>query len=522
MDEKRYNLEFVALHATPVCSLGCPFCYEGKNHRKASHPNLENLVRVIDELHKENVTEIFLFGGDPGAYPSLMTLAKYITSLKMRLSIFSNTLQFVEDNDAQALENFASIESTICAHTAELHDQYCQVPGAYERLLKNLGIASKSGRDISISVHITPESSSRIFEIIESLIELHRIHIKQVTIRRIIPFGMARHSNRFQLERRHVEEAFRSIRRVDDDLGITVCVDDPFPMCILPKESKKYIKPCQWGYTKGAVNEFGMVSRCCADPRYRLGNIFERPLHEIWNESPVLRSFRSRAYLPRRCQVCADLEQCGGGCPLGCEIQKDHGADYLYDDYDGLDAETTGAPLFRNAGTKELSGILRLEWSNFTNFQHILTVDSIQFWYRHNPAMFYIVLDESDLVLGYSVLCPITQTLHRRICNGEVSSLCEFPAEDVCKNISDFYHLEAIGTAPSRTASIAGRLLVKGTASLLLNRAKFVTAVPITAIGSRLCRYFEFRRTCGSEDIRHPAYRLEVNRKFLESKIRKL
>ena len=48
---------------------------------------------------------------------------------------------------------------------------------------------------------------------------------------------------------------------------------------------RQYMHPCEWGYTKAALNGNGDLTRCGADPRYLLGNIFEKSIKEIWEYS---------------------------------------------------------------------------------------------------------------------------------------------------------------------------------------------------------------------------------------------
>lgn len=83
--------------------------------------------------------------------------------------------------------------------------------------------------------------------------------------------------------------------------------------------------------TKAAVNGDGDLTRCGADPRYLLGNIFETPIKEIWKNSPLLKEFRDKSYLPDSCRKCAYLERCGGGCSVSNQPNIDVGIDYLID-----------------------------------------------------------------------------------------------------------------------------------------------------------------------------------------------
>jgi len=525
---KHYHLKFVALHITPVCGHACPFCYMKNTNLNdvaiKKHPKLSDLLKIVDELHSQGVNEIALLGGDPGSYPHLLPLAKHIKELKIKTSILSNTLAFIENNNSAALEYLDSIESTIHSLSENGHDDFCNFKGAYKRLIKNLQFASNRGKCIGIALNIIPENASTLFHLVEKLKNNEGINISNVIIQRIIPFGMAAKSLRFQVNRNHAESALRCVRDIDEKLRIKISVEDPYPLCILPPEYKKYMTPCQWGITKAAINEKGDLSRCGADPRYLLGNIFKNSLDEIWNTSEILKSFRSRLYLPGRRQTCTELEQCGGGCPLSCEIDKDHGDDYLYLEYDRLDKEIHGELIFRNARKDELSSILQIEWSNFSEYGHIFTVEKLKYWYNHNPDMFFVVVDSMDWVLGYSAIVPITKNTYELLLKGELCSLTDFTSENVEEiGKSDYYHLEVLATIPSKTGTRAGRFIVKETAKYLKENACYITATPVTDMGIRLCNYFQFKKVSTFKDSsgNYPLYSLEIEKSALENKISK-
>lgn len=516
-----YKIELAALHITGVCSHKCPTCYIANDLIKPKHPLLLDLLKIVDELAKNEIKEIVLLGGDPACYPNVIELAKYIHEKGIKISILSNTLNFPNTTIEEASKYIDAFETTIHHYIPEKHDEFCSKEGAYNNVVNQLRKASMLNKKTGIAINVIPEISDKIYELVNRIVKIEKVNLDYIIVQRIVPFGRASKSSDFTLSRKHAEQALAGIKKVDKVLNIQISVEDPFPLCVLPENVKKYMTPCAWGYTKVAVNAQGDLSRCGADPRYRLGNIFVDNLKDIWNNSEILKSFRSREYLPGRCRICESIENCGGGCPLSCEIEKDHGIDYLFLEYEKLDEEIHGNITFTKAKEFELSSILQIEWSDFPRYGHVFSVSSLKKWFKYNPNMFWVVKDSRNWVLGYATLVPITKSLHNDICNGKYSSLVEFPDNQVLKSsFSDYYHIEVIAMVPSRTASRAGRFLINNVSHLLINR-KYITASPVTDIGIRLCNFFEFEFVTNevSDTTPYPIYKLVVNKKNLIDKI---
>jgi len=366
-------------------------------------------------------------------------------------------------------------------------------------------MAAEAGCQTGIAINVTPSTAASMFDIAKTVREVHGVPLDYIILQRVIPFGGAQKTPAFTIAREHAEVALSDIQRIEKSLGIRIIVEDPFPLCILPARLRRYMTPCAWGFTKAGVNDKGDLSRCGADPRGRLGNILETPLLEIWNTSDVLASFRDRKYLPGRCQTCGDLDRCGGGCPLSCEIERDHGLDYLFLEYQRLDAEIHGELTFDLAREEELSSILQIEWSDFPGYGHIFSVSSIRDWYTHNPGMFYVLRDKKNWVMAYACVVPITEHLQSEICQGKFSALTDFPKEEVLRNMStSYYHIEVVASVPIRSSSRVGRTLIKKVGHVIVRNARYITASAASEIGVRLCKYFGFQHVA-DEDIEEPS-----------------
>jgi radical SAM protein with 4Fe4S-binding SPASM domain len=230
------------------------------------------------------------------------------------------------------LKYIDGVDATILGPNCISHDKVARREGAYNFLISNIIKLVSEGFKIGIVLNATPQTHNRLFQMMENLIEKENIpttSIRYVILQRVIPKGRALNTLKYGLKKEHIQPLFTDIEKIEQTYGLKIVFEDAFPLCLIERKYHKYLSPCVWGYTKGSINWNGDVSRCGADPRFRLGNIFEESLNEIWKKSPILLSFRHTDWMPLQCRNCSLLEKCRCGCPLSNVTESDHETDIL-------------------------------------------------------------------------------------------------------------------------------------------------------------------------------------------------
>lgn len=327
--EDKYRLNTAAFHITYVCTHFCPMCYAGETGDyiyPRMHPDVEQVKRVLKNLKDNGIENVSYVGGDPARYPYILETCQYAAKLGFKQSILSNTLEF-GDKSIEVAGYIDSFEGTIHDTTAELHDSFCKKPGAYSLLLRNLKFFSDLGKKIGITINLTPFTYNSIYTIVDNVIKAG-INVDYVVFQRIIPFGRATQSKKYELNLQQLDIALKDISKIEDR-GIEIIFEDPFPMCAVDKKYQKYMHPCEWGLTKVSVDYQGNLSRCGADPRCTLGSLFAVPLIETWKNSDELCEFRKKEFLPQKCHLCQALDQCGGACPISRSSSEFYSEDYM-------------------------------------------------------------------------------------------------------------------------------------------------------------------------------------------------
>ena len=324
--EEELNITQAILHITYVCTHHCPMCYAnaGNNHR---HPSIEQLYLVVDKLIDLGIKDITLVGGDPALYPDIALLVQYLKKNNIRLSILSNTLDFISSKD-EIVDCIDVYEGTIHHCTKEKHDRFCGQNGAYDNLVENLKYFSDHNKSVGLAINLIPFNYNVIYDIISNIIALD-INLDHIVLQRIIQFGRATDAQKYELSKLMIERILYQIEKAEKEFDLNIIFEDPIPMCSIEDKFRKYMHPCEWGITKVSVDYNGNLSRCGADVFHSFGSVFDDDIVEKWNNNTILKNFRNKNYLTNKCMTCKYVEKCGGGCPISRNPEKGFSVDYL-------------------------------------------------------------------------------------------------------------------------------------------------------------------------------------------------
>ncbi len=319
------KLKSIYIHITEACEYHCDFCYAANGLGNFGHAKLEVIKKIVLFAAKAGVEKIALIGGNPALHPQIAEILQFIaTETTMKTVLMTNTARF-PNNTIEELAPFIDVVMvTIHGDNAAWHDLTTTIHGSYDDLL----IACKEFQSyqvpIEIAYNITPYTYNQIFSSLKTILE-KGIHVKRYVLQRIAPIvntdgTILKQNEKYSLNKRQINCALSQILQAKETYNIPIELVDPFPLCLVEQQYRILITPCKCGLTDLSINGNGEVSRCGADPTYRLGNLFhsksDNPLMEIWMNSMELSDFRKRKYLPDNCQKCEDKLQCGGGCPV--------------------------------------------------------------------------------------------------------------------------------------------------------------------------------------------------------------
>jgi len=314
-----HKIESIALHLTNECSHKCPTCYATDKTKKVEEGDFEKLKKILFELKKAGVREVNFVGGDPAEYSKIRELLEYADELGLKVPVLSNTHNYKNSSVQEIAPYVSALEWTVHGPSEKIHDAYCGKKDAFKSAIHNLRIYDSmrlEDQKLGIVMNLMRHNHNLLYASVENVLN-QGLSVDYVLIQRIAPFYRGKQFDN-TIYQEEIVTGFENIKRINEDLGIETVMVDSFPLCMIPEEYHQYFGKCEWGYSIGALDFHGNLSRCAMSPVYQLGNILETPINEIWENAEMLQRFRSKEYLDEGCKNCNQLEKCGGGCPMSC------------------------------------------------------------------------------------------------------------------------------------------------------------------------------------------------------------
>ncbi len=300
------------LALTYRCNNACAHCY---NARPRNYPELstEEWFAILDKLWELGIPHIVFTGGEPTMRADLPELIQHAEQNGQITGLNTNARRLKDPAYLQKLidAGLDHVQITLESHLPEIHDQMVCASGAWQDTVAGLrnALASK----LYVMTNTTMLQLNRPY-MDDTLEFLGQSGLKTIGLNALIYSGrgatVGTGLSESELEPL-LEKAKLSTEKygqrliwytptqychfdpVQMDLGVKGCTAALYNMCIEPDGS---VIPCQSYYQS-------------------LGKLLSDPWQSIW-EHPLALSLRNRSALPEKCNGCAIVKECGGGCPL--------------------------------------------------------------------------------------------------------------------------------------------------------------------------------------------------------------
>lgn len=142
------------------------------------------------------------------------------------------------------------------------------------------------------------------------------------------------------------------------------------------------------------------------------------------------------------------------------------------------------------AQRSDLAQIVAIEEEFFSGYSRLFDEPFLIKWYEHNPAMFSVIKDHDDTVLGFFIVCPMTKNAYDRMVTGEVSDLYDLSNQDILADFNSEYFFIADLCVSKKNKGLSyfrvATALMQTFTILLDSYAKYVVTSPITPEGTRM------------------------------------
>lgn len=320
----------VVWNYTNRCNLRCKHCYQnaGVDGEKRNELTTMEKMRIIDELHENDVASIYFSGGEPLIADDFFDISEYAKDKGFYLSIATNGTLMTEENVRRISDiGFGYVAASLDASTPEKHDAFRGVPGMWYKTCEGI----KRLIDAGVVTCIQYTLSKETFDELPKMLELRKkLGAYKLIVYNYIPCGRAVYDNDPTPEQReeaakimyeNMESGHHVIASTMPQLG-RYCKERNAESVVLAHyadlKSKELsvvsdiIGGCGAGRVYCAIEPDGIVTPCVYMPHLEAGDLRKQSFEEIWLDSPLINTFRNKDLLKEHCGSCEYNAVCGG------------------------------------------------------------------------------------------------------------------------------------------------------------------------------------------------------------------
>ena len=317
------GLRMIAWEITRSCNLSCLHCraaaeegpYEGEL-------STQECFQFIDEVAAFSKPVVILTGGEPLLREDIFEVASYGTHKGLRVVMAVNgTLLDAQKASAAKKAGIQRVSISLDGSTAESHDRFRGVVGAYAGAMEGIKYLKEAGLDFQINTTVTKRNLREIEDILQLAIQLgavaHHIFL-------LVPTGRGRELAHEEVAPEEYEQTLEWFAEQEDKVAIQLkatCAPQYYRI-VHQHGGVTELKGHGGGlhtFTRGCL---GGISFCFLSHRGDVqpcgylevigGNIREKSFQEIWEGAQVFEHLRDVTNLTGKCGGCEFRMVCGG------------------------------------------------------------------------------------------------------------------------------------------------------------------------------------------------------------------
>jgi radical SAM protein with 4Fe4S-binding SPASM domain len=302
------------LALTFKCQNNCVHCYAGGPHETAEL-STSQWKEVIDRLSQIGIFILTFTGGEPTLREDLSELLQYTQNKGMVTGLITNGRKLKDIEYVKTLEKVGLdfVQVTLESHQPKVHDLMTAAEGSWKETVAGIKNAVQSQIYVTTNTTLSKYNAPEFLETIDYIKELD---VAAFGCNSLIYSGKANAvTQEFALPIEALKELLTKIRNKAQQLNLKFLWYTPTQYCRLdPLQLGLGVKSCTAAMINMCVGPNGDVYPCQSYFE-SLGNILVDKWEKIWNH-PLAVKIRNREYVEPKCKDCAQLQVCGGGCPL--------------------------------------------------------------------------------------------------------------------------------------------------------------------------------------------------------------
>ncbi|WP_439814414.1 pyrroloquinoline quinone biosynthesis protein PqqE [Zavarzinia sp. CC-PAN008] len=299
---------------THRCPLQCPYCSNPLDLERASAElSTAEWLDVMRQATRMGLLQIHFSGGEPTVRRDLEDLVRGAAGL----GLYSNLITSGVLADEARVHRLADagldhVQLSIQDSDPAGNDRIGNLPGALTKKLDFAGWVRAAGLPLTLNAVVHRQNLEHLPAMIDLALATGS---KRLEVAHVQYYGWAlRNRAALMPTRAQLEAATAIVDAARRDLKGRLVID-----YVVPDYYAKRPKACMGGWARRFLNVApdGMVLPCHAAESITglaFESVRDRPLAEIWADSPAFQAYRGTDWMPATCRACEHAERDWGGC----------------------------------------------------------------------------------------------------------------------------------------------------------------------------------------------------------------
>ena len=303
------ELNEISIEITHDCPMKCIFCSSSAEHPSPhGELKLEEIKQILTDAKKLGATKFSISGGETFLHPDIFEIIKVASNMGLKILMYSCGIIYDDENRISIPESHfkkiyeisngnITIVFDVQSHDEKVAEHLMGIENSLEMCLASVRNAVSSG--INVETHFVPMKINYT-HLLNYMDLAEELGVKKVSVLRFVPQGRGAENveellctpeNYLELQKTFLK-IYQDIE--DEKRSIELRLGHPIDFTFILDENRE-IESCRGGVDAPLILPNGDVHMCPAWknlPNLKAGNIKEKSIIDIWNDSDFYLKFR--------------------------------------------------------------------------------------------------------------------------------------------------------------------------------------------------------------------------------------
>ena len=289
---------------TSRCNERCIHCYQPKE--QPQHADVAMVLDAFDQLGAMGTTSLTLSGGEPTLHPDFVTILRAARRHDLIVNVLTNGLALCDETIAALKEvNASMVQVSLYSMDPAVHDSITRVQGSHTRTLATIERLIAADVPVQVSTPLMKNNRGTFREVARWCHERKIRVLSDFIMMAMSNFDQSNLQQRLSLD--ETADAIQDIIEKDDEYQLLIDT----PQRVVDLETLRQQPVCGVAVDNACFAADGSIYPCAGFQGYILGNVRERSVRDIWENSERARSLRTiRKDAFPQCLDCQAREFC--------------------------------------------------------------------------------------------------------------------------------------------------------------------------------------------------------------------